>query len=437
LQPNFGSGLRTSPGNQWSNTLYQLPGRYHAYNGNGSGAFLTFFSQVFPNTCNIPYWPPTIYPTQNCAFTPPEWFTLAEALVSDCQHDAGCPTLDFGNPLVDNNDYLSIIDTLISQGELLTADHGECLNFEGQKRVFAKLHEHPELRIEESPTDSFYLANLNTDLYSLYRVDSLRYKAMSSGSEFIELLNQSNDTIRHYVAVLKTLDSLYTLATTNEDSTALENQMIATSTILEESNASIVYEINQLRSHKSPLIALAQLINNGVSENGLLYSNLVSVNGIYLRTIAIGVDTLTNGQKDTLLYISNQCPLDGGKAVYMARSLYNLYAPLDINDDSICVPPVLPIIFSNSHQATDSKVRYYPVPLRDELIIQLSPKQFSEFEISLIEASSGKIVKNFKFEKFDEEYIKINISDISDGMYIFTIKSKGSIVSSGKIVKLN
>jgi len=437
LQPNFGSGLRTSPGNQWSNTLYQLPGRYHAYNGNGSGAFLTFFSQVFPNTCNSPYWPPTIYPTQNCAFTPPEWFTLAEALVSDCQHDAGCPTLDFGNPLVDNNDYLSIIDTLISQGELLTADHGECLNFEGQKRVFAKLHEHPELRIEESPTDSFYLANLNTDLYSLYRVDSLRYKAMSSGSEFIELLNQSNDTIRHYVAVLKTLDSLYTLATTNEDSTVLENQMIATSTILEESNASIVYEINQLRSHKSPLIALAQLINNGVSENGLLYSNLVSVNGIYLRTIAIGVDTLTNGQKDTLLYISNQCPLDGGKAVYMARSLYNLYAPLDINDDSICVPPVLPIIFSNSHQATDSKVRYYPVPLRDELIIQLSPKQFSEFEISLIEASSGKIVKNFKFEKFDEEYIKINISDISDGMYIFTIKSKGSIVSSGKIVKLN
>jgi hypothetical protein len=435
LQPNFASGLRTSPGNQWSNAIYQIPGRYHAYNGNGRGTLLTSFSRVFPNTCNSPYWPTTIFPTQSCSFTP-EWFTLAEALVSDCEHDAGCPTLDFGNPLIDNNDYLSIIDTLISQGELLTADHGECLNFEGQKRVFAKLHEHPELRIEESPTDSFYLANLNTDLYLLYKVDSLRYKAMSCGSEFIELLNQSNDTIKHYVAVLKTLDSLYALASTSEGSTALENQMIATSIILEERNASIVYETNQLSSNRSPLIALAQLINNGLSDNGLLYSNLVSVNGIYLRTIAIGVDTLTNGQKDTLLYISYQCPLDGSKAVYMARSLYNLYAPLDINDDSICVP-VAPIIILNSNEEINSKINYYPVPLRDELILQLNSKQNSVYEFSLIEASSGKVIKEFKIEKTQEPNIRINISDVSDGMYIFTLKIKGLLVSTGKIVKIN
>lgn len=110
---------------------------------------------------------------------PPQWFNLAESLVNDCAHDEGCPPLTFGNPVINNNDYLTLTDTFIARGEMLNEDHGNCLHFEGQKRLFAKVHEHPELRIAESPTDSFYLANLNTDLYLLYKVDSLRYKAMS------------------------------------------------------------------------------------------------------------------------------------------------------------------------------------------------------------------------------------------------------------------
>lgn len=120
----------------------------------------------------------------------------------------------------------------------------------------------------------------------------------------------------------------------------------------------------------------------------------------------------------------------------MARSLYNLIAPLDINDDSICVP-VAPIIISNSNEAINSKINYFPVPLHDELILQFDSKNNSVYEFSLIEASSGKIVKELKIENTQEPSIKINISGISEGMYIFTLKSKGLLVSSGKIAKIN
>ncbi|MBV6472659.1 MAG: hypothetical protein JPMHGGIA_00917 [Saprospiraceae bacterium] len=436
LQPDFTSGLSTPPGDQWSNSLYPIAGSYHAYNENGAGSILTRASRVFSNTCNIPYWPPTIFPVQSCSYNQSHWFILTESLVNDCEQDEGCPVLNFGNPILNDDDLLTGSDTIIARGQLLFEDHGYCLNFEGQRRLFSKLHEHPELRITGSPTDSFYLANLNTDLYSLYKVDSLKYKAMSCVSGYIELLNQSNDTIRHYVAVLKTLDSLYTLASSNEDSIALENLMIANSTILEEQNVNIVSSINQLSSNRIPLIALAQMINNGITANDILYSNLLSVNRIYLGTILIGIDTLSSGQKDSLFYIANQCPLDGGKAVYMARSLYNLYGPLDINDDSICVP-IAPIIISNSNDAMNSKLNYYPVPLRDELILQLNSKQNLVDQFSLIEASSGKIVKELKINKIQEPNIRINISEISEGMYIFTLRSKGLLVSTGKIVKIN
>ncbi len=434
-QPNFRSGLSTSPGDQWGNTLYQLPGSYHAYNGNGAGSILTDASRVFPNTCNSPYWPSTIFPSQSCSFAP-QWFTLVESPVTDCVQDEGCPPLNFGNPLINNDDYLTLTDTFIASGEMLNEDHGACLNFEGQKRLFAKLHEHPELRDEGSPIDSFYLINLNTDLYGMYKVDSLKYKAMSCGSQFIDFLNTSEDSIRYFLSILKTLDSLYAIATNHEDSTFLENQMLATSALLEGRNVSIVYELDQLSLYRSSLIGLAESFNNSITENDLLYSNLVSVNKIYLKTIAIGVDSLTTGQIDTLYYISNQCPLDGGKAVYLARSLYNLYAPLDINDDSICISGA-PIIISNSSEEFKSKVNYYPVPMRDEMVFELKPNQDSEYKFSLIDVSTGRIVKEFKIENTKERNIRINISEISEGMYIFTLKSKGLLVSTGKVVKIN
>lgn len=109
---------------------------------------------------------------------------------------------------------------------------------------------------------------------------------------------------------------------------------------------------------------------------------------------------------------------------------------MDINDDSICVP-VAPIIISDSNEAINSKINYYPIPLRDELILELLSKQNLDYEFALIEVSSGKVVKELKIEKAQEPYVKISISEISEGMYIFTLKSKGLLVSTGKVVKIN
>jgi PKD repeat protein len=435
-QPNYGPGLRTSPGNQWSSSIYPNSGGFHAYNGNGAGSALTQLSNIFPQTCNSPYWPPTIFPIQSCSFKPGPWFILAESLINDCEHDEGCPALTFGNPLINADDYLTMSDTFVARGELLIEDHGLCLNFESQKRLFGKLHEHPEIRIAESPTDSFYLANLNTDLYSLSKVDSIRYKAMSYGNDILEVLNESKDSILHYIVVLKTLDSLYAIASTWEDSLELENEMTNTAAIIELFNSNIVNEVSQFKADKLPLIALAENINNEITENDLLYSNITAVIKIYFQTIAMGLDTLTSGQRDSLFNISNQCPLDGGKAVYMARSLYNLYGPLDINDDSICMP-TSPIIISSSEDWTSSEIKYFPVPFKDEFILQIPTELKSEFEISFIEIATEKIIKKFKFKKINEELIKLNIRDVSQGMYIFTLKNNGILVSTGRIIKIN
>jgi len=165
----------------------------------------------------------------------------------------------------------------------------------------------------------------------------------------------------------------------------------------------------------------------------LLYSNLIAVNRIFLQTIAKGIDTLTEGQGDTLFYISNQCPLDGRKSVYMARSLYNLYGPLDINDDSIC-QPVLPIIITNTQIQSKLEVSYFPVPSKEALKFQFPEGRYPEVEISLIDASSGKTIKVYSLGDITGPEINLRIQDISTGMYIFTLKTKGETVSTGKIV---
>jgi len=195
----------------------------------------------------------------------------------------------------------------------------------------------------------------------------------------------------------------------------------------------ITEEVNQFKQNKSPNITLAESLNNEIIANDLLYSNLVAVNRILLQTIGRDIDTLTSGQRDSLLYIANQCPLDGGKSVYMARSLYNLYGPLDINDDSIC-QPVLPIIITNTQQLDKLEVSYFPVPSKEALKFQFPEGRYPEVEISLIDVPTGKTIKIYNLGDIIGGEINLRIHDITTGMYIFTLKTKGETVSTGKIV---
>jgi hypothetical protein len=53
--------------------------------------------------------------------------------------------------------------------------------------------------------------------------------------------------------------------------------------------------------------------------NAAQSENFRSINGIYLSTVAVGIDTFTSTQLDTINSLSSQCPYEAGDAVYIAR----------------------------------------------------------------------------------------------------------------------
>ena len=76
--------------------------------------------------------------------------------------------------------------------------------------------------------------------------------------------------------------------------------------------------------------------NTGIAATLLVETNKKTVNDIFLSTAAKEVLIFTQVQRNTLQGIAFQCPLDGGSAVYEARSLLALVEDNVYDDDLSC-----------------------------------------------------------------------------------------------------
>ena len=74
---------------------------------------------------------------------------------------------------------------------------------------------------------------------------------------------------------------------------------------------------------------------NALQPTEIQVANEKIVNQIYLNTVAQGIG-LSRNDKPALQSIANQCPIIGGKAVYLARSLYTNYTITHYDDIAIC-----------------------------------------------------------------------------------------------------
>ena len=74
--------------------------------------------------------------------------------------------------------------------------------------------------------------------------------------------------------------------------------------------------------------------NDTITPNNLVEENEVTINGIYLKTVAKGIIPDSALYATTLFEIASQCPFVGGPAVYHARSLLKLINREIFFDDS-------------------------------------------------------------------------------------------------------
>jgi len=126
-------------------------------------------------------------------------------------------------------------------------------------------------------------------------------------------------------------------------------------------------EFSQINTQRTSDAGQLLSTNNGIVSVLLHETNEQEVNAIYLSTYA--VDSLPDSlQTLALQVIANQCPLEGGTAVYRARALLqsNNY------DDAVLCANANPND-AKKHVDLESSFSLYPNPTHGELNLTLPP----------------------------------------------------------------
>jgi hypothetical protein len=157
----------------------------------------------------------------------------------------------------------------------------------------------------------------------------------------------------------------------------------------------------------------------GLPTGTLAESNLAATNDFTHIAQTVGVLALKPHQS-TIVAIAEQCPLDGGEAVYQARAMaFALDAPLTIDSLQNCeVPPG----GGGKSLTVDEKpgnLKLYPIPANEE--INFSTTNLLIASISLVDMN-GRPVRHKSFGKRGAINGVLTVSDLTAGVYVVKVQ---------------
>jgi len=182
-------------------------------------------------------------------------------------------------------------------------------------------------------------------------------------------------------------------------------------------------------------IAEALELNDELPVNDILQENRKTINRIYLGTLAKNITELTEEQFEDVSAIANQCPFEGGKAVYRARSLYTLREDRSFNDSLLCLQAEERQAKSAmKRQGSKGNLSIVPNPARDKVQIFLPDHQEIDQEIILkIIGTNGQTIVH-RHVRVVNEVISLDVSQFPGGLYTCVISGTGISADPAKFI---
>jgi hypothetical protein len=237
-------------------------------------------------------------------------------------------------------------------------------------------------------------ANLETveeKLDSLLLIDELLPEADSL--EFIALQSEKNGL----------LNSLYDLAGENED---IAGQLLDF----------ISDEAGKLRSQ-----------NDSIAVTEIYEINEKGVNEIYLSWLSTTFGALDSVEMAALTAIAEQCPFEGGNAVYRARAFWAVLTQeyVTYNDSLLCaplellaVPQQTGTLFQSAHD--ERGLRIYPNPAQNEINITWNAPEEVSGTLEVYDVFGRQMLRQ-TLAAGTNAY-SLNSSALPEGLYIFRIR---------------
>jgi hypothetical protein len=305
------------------------------------------------------------------------------------------------------------LDNAIANGTFITTDFKDEQKWVAKRHLYARIQERGITVPIGTPIDTFINTATDSSYAQFYNLEAAIRNELELGRTDIEALLLTSSLIASDLENMLQIDSAMQLV----DTKTADSLIVAragyvshlSGLVLSTDTISTTYQTDL----ETALTTLAST-NNLISANLLPEVSEKSWNSLYLESLKDSA-TITPTMLNTMNGIATLCPLEGGDAVYAARSLYELYTPgATYNDSTLCIPTPLPLARPNDQLEMEQSFTLYPNPVTDALNIRINDLEYENLRI-VISDNLGNVYKEIPVLGNTQQ--TISTSDIKSGVY--------------------
>ncbi|MEO0310419.1 MAG: Secretion system C-terminal sorting domain [Bacteroidota bacterium] len=167
----------------------------------------------------------------------------------------------------------------------------------------------------------------------------------------------------------------------------------------------------------------------GIVPSDRIDNNQVHTNIVYYPTMASGIHEITTEQAYSNSEIAHQCPLSGGKCVYLARTLMTLISPDEYYDDkNVCL--LAGIVLRKRNGLPLRNLEIYPNPA--STLITANAILLHDKGVIYVTDVTGRVLTSLVAKREQKEY-QIDVSNLANGLYNISLKDGASISHTVKL----
>ncbi len=179
----------------------------------------------------------------------------------------------------------------------------------------------------------------------------------------------------------------------------------------------------------------ANAINNTVNPENIIEQNQKAMNTYIIKKLINPFYTYTSTEAADVFVIANQCPLEGGQAVYQARNLAMdiKQEVIDFVDNCDKLPRRAMQQNETISETPTSDYKLYPNPNDGSmnLIYSLKVEETGNFVLHDI---TGKVIQQYKLQTGENNQLFINETQLNSGVYFYKVIIDGIVKVSDKLV---
>jgi Secretion system C-terminal sorting domain len=169
--------------------------------------------------------------------------------------------------------------------------------------------------------------------------------------------------------------------------------------------------------------------NSDINPVNVMAINEKTVNDIYLRNKLWSTAELSVIDINSVKSIADQCPHEGGLAVYMARNIYQRYFPTaSWAGDMICSQERI----EAGHIPDSQKFQIQPNPANSWVRISTEKPLEQDIWIKIIDIN-GQVIQSVLFTK-GSTFLNIATDGFQPGFYFYRIQSGDLNFQQGKLI---